>query len=98
MKIKTVAAVLSVICLVVSFAMFPCVCIAYFDGTSDAKSFGLSVLAGVLVSVVLRVFSGKKSLAGLSMGIREGVGVTGFSWLIASAIGAWCVQLHRLVL
>ena len=94
MKIKTVAAVLSVICLVVSFAMFPCVCIAYFDGTSDAKSFGLSVLAGVLVSVVLRVFSGKKSLAGLSMGIREGVGVTGFSWLIASAIGALPYWFH----
>ena len=94
MKIKTVAAVLSVICLVVSFAMLPCVCIAYFDGTSDAKSFGLSVLAGIGVSLLLRGFSGKKSLSGLSMGIREGVGVTGFSWLIASAIGALPYCIH----
>ena len=88
MKIKTVAAVLSVICLVVSAAMIPSMCIALFDRTSDAWSFGVSMLAGIGVSVLLRVFSGKKSLDGLSMGIREGVGVTGFSWMIASAVGA----------
>ena len=88
MKIKTVAAVLSVICLVVSAAMIPSMCIAMFDGTNDALSFGISMLAGIGVSVLLRVFSGKKTLEGLSMGIREGVGVTGFSWIIASAIGA----------
>ena len=88
MKIKTVAAVLSVICLVVSAAMIPSMCIALFDRTPDALSFGISMLAGIAVSVSLRVFSGKKTLAGLSMGIREGVGVTGFSWMIASAVGA----------
>ncbi|MBQ4431956.1 MAG: TrkH family potassium uptake protein, partial [Synergistaceae bacterium] len=88
MKIKTVAAVLSVICLVVSAAMLPSMCIAMFDGTNDALSFGISMLAGIGVSVLLRVFSGKRTLEGLSMGIREGVGVTGFSWMIASAIGA----------
>ena len=55
MKIKTVAAVLSVICLVVSFAMLPCVCISLWDGTQDALSFGLSILAGIVVSVSLRV-------------------------------------------
>ena len=88
MKIKTVAAVLSVICLVVSAAMIPSMCIALFDRTHDALSFGVSMLAGIGVSVLLRVFSGKKSLDGLSMGIREGVGVTGFSWMIASAVGA----------
>ncbi len=88
MKLKTVAAVLSVICLVVSAAMIPSMCIALFDGTHDALSFGLSMLAGIAVSVLLRLSSGKKSLDGLSMGIREGVGVTGFSWMIASTVGA----------
>ena len=88
MKIKTVAAVLSVICLVVSAAMIPSMCIALFDRTHDALSFGISMLAGIAVSVLLRLSSGQKSLSGLSMGIREGVGVTGFSWIIASAVGA----------
>ena len=88
MKIKTVAAVLSVICLVVSAAMIPSMSIALFDGTPDALSFGISMLSGIVVSVSLRIASGKRSLAGLSMGIREGVGVTGFSWMIASAVGA----------
>ena len=93
MKIKTVAAVLSVICLVVSFAMLPSLCLALYDRTPDSLSFGISMLAGIAVSLLLRLSSWKKSLAGLSMGIREGVGVTGFSWLIASAIGAlpYCV-------
>ncbi|MBQ7220449.1 MAG: TrkH family potassium uptake protein [Synergistaceae bacterium] len=94
MKIKTVAAVLSVICLVVSFAMIPSFCLALYDSSPDTWSFGLSVLAGIAVSVMLRLASGKKSLAGLSMGIREGVGVTGFSWLIASAIGALPYCIH----
>ena len=88
MKIKTVAAVLSVICLVVSFMMLPSMGLALYDGTADSWAFGFSMLAGIGVSLALRVFSGKKSLSGLSMGIREGVGVTGFSWLAASAIGA----------
>lgn len=88
MKIKTVAAVLSMICLVVSFAMLPSMCIAIYDGTPDSWAFGCSMLAGIAVSIFLRLSSGTKSLAGLSMGIREGVGVTGFSWLAASAIGA----------
>ena len=88
MKIKTVAAVLSLICLVVSFAMLPSMCLAIYDGTSDSLSFGISMLAGIAVSVCLYMASGVKSLSGLSMGIREGVGVTGFSWLAASFIGA----------
>lgn len=88
MKIKTVAGVLSLICLVVSSAMLPSMLIAAFDRTHDAQAFFMSALAGVLMSLVLYCVSGINSADGLSMGIREGVGVTGFSWLVASAIGA----------
>lgn len=88
MKINSVLAVLSVICMVVSGIMCAPLALAFMEGSPDAKAFMFSALTGIAVSAVLRLLSGKKSLAGLSMGIREGVGVTGFSWIIASAIGA----------
>ena len=88
MKIKIVMRVLSLICLVVSFAMIPSFLISLYDKSSDLKAFGFSIISGITVSLLLRFFSGKKSIADDSMGIREGVGVTGFSWLFASLIGA----------
>ncbi|MBQ7155677.1 MAG: TrkH family potassium uptake protein [Synergistaceae bacterium] len=88
MKAKTVAAILSVICVVIASAMVFPLTLALLDRSNDAVAFGLAALAGVGISIALRLMSGAKSLAGLSMGIREGVGVTGFSWIIASAIGA----------
>ena len=86
MKIRTVFRVMSLICLVVSFAMLPSLCIALYDGTRDTSAFALSMIAGIFMSVVFAANSDKKQR--LSMGIREGVGVTGFSWLVASFLGA----------
>ena len=85
MKIKVVTKVLSLICLVVSFAMLPALFIAAYDGSNDAKSFIMSILAGIIICYLLYLYSGNSNI---NMGIREGVGITGFSWLIASLIGA----------
>ena len=85
MKIKTVSKVLSLICLVVSFAMIPPLFIALYDRTPDASAFAISIFAGIFASVLLSLYSGGEIH---SIGIREGVGVTGFSWIIASIIGA----------
>lgn len=87
MKIKTVAGVLSLICLVVSFAMIPSLCLALYDRTHDASAFAISMLAGIFISLLLSWSSGRKDNS-RSLGIREGVGVTGYSWVIASVIGA----------
>ena len=85
MKIKVVSRVLSFICLVVSFAMFPALFISLYDRTPDASAFAISIFAGVFSSVILYYYSSNENYA---IGIREGVGVTGFSWIIASVIGA----------
>ena len=85
MKIKTVTKVLSLICLVVSFAMLPPLFIAIYDGSNDAKPFVMSILVGIITCYLLYLYSGKGNI---NMGIREGVGITGFSWLIASLMGA----------
>lgn len=86
MKIRTVFRVLSLICLVVSFAMIPPTCIALYDHSHDALAFVVSMLAGIGLSVMLYWPNRKDS--SMFMGIREGVGVTGFSWIIASLLGA----------
>ena len=88
MKIKTVAAVLSLICLVVSCAMIPPLVIAIYDGSHDITAFALSMLAGFAVSIMLSWKSNLKEQGKNTLGIREGVGVTGFSWIIASLVGA----------
>ena len=86
MKIKLVLRVLAFICLVVSGAMiFPFV-LALWDGSNDAIAFAVSMCAGVAFSALILFFAGKNESS--SMGIREGVGVTGFSWLVASLVGA----------
>ena len=85
MKIKTVLKVLSFICFVVSLMMIPPFCLAVYDFSEDAYAFAFSILISIFVSVVFSFIAGKNSL---SMGIREGVGVTGFSWIIASVLGA----------
>ncbi|MBQ9418933.1 MAG: TrkH family potassium uptake protein, partial [Synergistaceae bacterium] len=85
MKITTVSRVLSFICFVVSIAMMPPLFLALYDGSHDETAFAVSIMIGIFVGVVLTWHGGKKTF---SMGIREGVGVTGFSWLIASAVGA----------
>ena len=88
MKIRTVAGVLSLICLVVSCAMIPPLCIALYDRSDDLTAFALSMLSGFAVSILLSWKSNIKEQGKNTLGIREGVGVTGFSWIIASLVGA----------
>ncbi len=87
MKIKTVFRVLALICLVVSFAMIPSGCIALYDRSRDARAFMFSILTGIFTSVILSILSDHKASSS-AIGIREGVGITGFSWAAASFIGA----------
>ena len=86
MKIKVVLRVLAFICLVVSCAMLPPLSLAIYDRSSDIVGFAMSISAGLIFSALMLIVTGKSS--DNSMGIREGLGVTGFSWIIASLIGA----------
>lgn len=86
MKIRVVLRVLAFVCLVVSVAMIFPLCLALYDGSYDVLAFTLSLLAGVALSSVILWRSSGEDLS--VMGIREGVGVTGFSWIIASLVGA----------
>ena len=86
MKIRTVFRVLALICLVVSFAMIPSACLAIYDASEDSWAFLFSMLAGIFTSVVLGLMSDRNTRS--AIGIREGVGITGFSWAAASLIGA----------
>lgn len=85
MKIRAVLRVLAFICMIVSCAMILPLMIALYDGSSDACAFGASLLCGVIFSLSTLFYAGKNNDR---MGIREGVGITGFSWIIASVIGA----------
>ena len=85
MKIKTVLRVLALICLVASCAMLPPLMLALYDRSSDVVGFAVSISAGVIFSASILIVTGKSS--DNSMGIREGLGVTGFSWIVASLIG-----------
>ena len=92
MRIKTVLAVQSLICFIVSFAMIPCVFVSVQDGTYDRAAFLFSISAGVILSflMILPMFmAGEKFSDSIKkIGIREGIGVTGFTWIFASSIGA----------
>ena len=68
--------------------MLPPFIIAVIDGSYDAHAFAYSIMAGIFIAVMLS-FSSRNGLSvSSSMGIREGVGITGFSWINASLIGA----------
>ena len=86
MKIRIVLRVLAFICLVISCAMIPPLSLAIYDRSSDAVAFTVSISAGLIFSALMLIVTGKSG--NNSMGIREGLGVTGFSWIIASLIGA----------
>ena len=76
MNLKTVSKVLSFICFVVSIAMLVPFFTAVYDGSGDIGAFAYSIMAGIFTGVLLTLHSRKKTF---SMGIREGVGITGFS-------------------
>ena len=71
--------------MLVSYAMFPPLFIAIHDGTGEALSFFLSITIIVTATSLILYLTRNTNL---TIGIREGVGITVFSWLAASAAGA----------
>lgn len=90
MKVGIVLRVLSFICAIVSLFMLPPLLLALLDGTGDAAAFALSLGVGILLSLGL-FLAGRRwrpGPLGDTLGIREAVGIVGFAWVIASAVGA----------
>ncbi len=85
MRIKAVLKVLSFISFIVALAMMPPYFLALFDGSYDANAFAYSIIASITMGAVLSFIS-RNNL--FNLGIREGVGITGFSWIVASMLGA----------
>ncbi|MBQ7592990.1 MAG: TrkH family potassium uptake protein [Synergistaceae bacterium] len=86
MKFRVVFKVLSLISLVVSCAMLFPFAISLYDHAPDKSAFALSMFFGFFVSFIFYVYSTNEKST--HIGIREGVGITGFSWLTASVVGA----------
>ncbi|MBQ3654429.1 MAG: TrkH family potassium uptake protein [Synergistaceae bacterium] len=86
MKIRPVLRVTGVICLVVSSAMLLPLCLALWDNSHDAWAFTVSFIVGG--GMGLGLWFGLKREARISIGIREGLGITSLSWIAASALGA----------
>lgn len=86
MKVKLVLRVLALVCVIVSLSMLPPFMIALYDGTGDALPFFVSMSTGIILSCTVLILIGKPEDS--SMGIRDGVGITGFSWILASLTGA----------
>lgn len=87
MKLPIVYRVLSLISLIVAFFMFFPLAWAWHDGTDDFMAFVGAIAIGVIVSYFLFMMSfGQSDYKDL--GIKEAFAVVGFSWVIASAVGA----------
>lgn len=86
MNIRFCIKILSLISVIVSAGMLPSLMMGLIDGTPDALAFSLSITAGIIFSIVSWSY-GRTDKVNYS-GIREGVGITGFSWIIASLLGA----------
>lgn len=87
MNIGIILRVISLVCFVVSLFMLPSMCISLIDGTDDASAFFLSTVTGIVLSTGV-LFTVSRKDRDNSMGIREGVMITVFSWLSASFLGA----------
>lgn len=86
MDIKFCARILSLISVIITAGMIPPLILGIVDGTGEALPFFVSICAGIILCVLLWKYSG--TVVGLHSGIREGIGITGFSWVIASLTGA----------
>ncbi|MBQ4430990.1 MAG: TrkH family potassium uptake protein, partial [Synergistaceae bacterium] len=86
MKIKLVLRVLAYICLVTSAMMIFPLTLSAYDRSDDLLAFTLSITIGCAFSAMILYYTRQTSSA--TMGIREGAGITGFSWLMASFVGA----------
>ena len=89
MKFKIVFGVLSLVCVIVAAAMLPSICIALYDGSHVVGAFAFSFMSAISLAVFLSlpVLSTKEKF-NQKIGIREGVGIVGFAWIVASGIGA----------
>ena len=92
MNIFIVLKVLSLITGVITLFMLLPLVLAFYDGGSDINAFLLSILcsaaAGLILWSVGRAGGAKSRQDYKLIGIREGVGVVVFSWIIASGVGA----------
>lgn len=89
MKFKIVFGILSLVSVIVALAMLPSICIALYDGSEVVGSFAFSIMTAISLAVFLSLpILMTKERFNQNIGIREGVGIVGFSWVIASAIGA----------
>ncbi len=89
MKFKIVFGILSLVSVIVALSMLPSICIALYDGSNVVGAFAFSFLTAVSLAVFLSLpVLMTKEKFNQTIGIREGVGIVGFSWIIASFIGA----------
>ncbi len=87
MRLGIVLRVLALVSLIVTlFMTFP-LALAVYDGTRDRPAFVASFAVGLLISFLL-FRAGKRRADYEELGIREAISVVGFSWIIASAVGA----------
>lgn len=87
MRLGIVLRVLALVSLIVTlFMTFP-LALAVYDGTRDRPAFVSSFAVGLLISALL-FLTGKRRADYEELGIREAIAVVGFSWVIASAVGA----------
>ena len=87
MRIGIVLRVLALVSLIVTLFMFFPLLLAVYDGTGDRPALIASFAVGLLISALL-FRSGSREGVYEELGIREAVAVVGFSWVIASAVGA----------
>ena len=87
MRTFIVYRVLSFISLIVSISMLLPLGWSLYDGTRDYVAFIISIFIGVLISLSLFLCGfGESNYK--ELGIKEAFAVVGFSWIIASAVGA----------
>ncbi|MBR1418864.1 MAG: TrkH family potassium uptake protein, partial [Synergistaceae bacterium] len=92
MKIWIVLKVLSLITGVITLFMFFPLVLAFYDNGSDLNAFLFSILCSAAIGLILWFIGRTSGIKGRrdykTIGIREGVGVVVFSWIIASGVGA----------
>ena len=87
MRLGIVLRVLSLVSLIVSLFMLLPLGWALYDGSGDRVPLLASFAVGLMVSLLLFLV-GKRRADYEELGIREAIAVVGFSWVIASAVGA----------
>ncbi len=86
MNVKFTVRVLGFILLVATGAMILPLIVALHEGTRDNIAFALSVMTGLLCGMLM-LFTTRKCTMNTG-GIREGICITVFSWVIVSMLGA----------